>query len=437
MKVFVSFCTLFVIPALPAGARFADQKSEYAQITKSFIAPEFLYQTAVSNGMLLFLVMTTVIVFFLALAFSVSAISFRRENNKKAERWNRLETQWEPLILSVMEGEGRPEAVWEHVEKKDRLYFIDFLMRFARRFRGEELQVLSDLARPFLGEVAGHLKSHPPAQRARAIQALGFLGFRHYVNDIVAALNDTSPLVAMVAARVLAQREHPQYVSQVVDALHRFDDWSPKFLAAMLSAVGPEAAPVLREAYADSSRPLNIRAVSAEALRELNDFPAADLAAKVLGEEREPESAVHREGAPKEAEMAAPRPEMPAVAVDEERLEEGPISDQPNPHRDLIASSLRLVRSMGRPAHAEMVRPLCSSVDFVVRAFACRALGKIGSRSDIARLEAALMDASIWVALHAARALRELGADDTLREIAAQKHPRMGVASQVLAEAIR
>jgi hypothetical protein len=73
------------------------------------------------------------------------------------------------------------------------------------------------------------------------------LGLPRYASTVVAALDDPSPLVAMVAARSLAQEESTEYAHAVLKRLHRFGGWNRRFLASMLASMGPRVADTLRE----------------------------------------------------------------------------------------------------------------------------------------------------------------------------------------------
>ncbi|MEK8022585.1 MAG: HEAT repeat domain-containing protein [Candidatus Hydrogenedentota bacterium] len=454
MKVFARILLGGAIAATlvsPASATFAGQKDAYAAaIRRSFTEPDFLYNVALSHPFLLFLIASIAVLFIMSCVFCGLAVTYRRRNNAMAARWIRMEAEWEPYVVSVLNGEQLPVSVGDHVRGEDRLYFVDFLTRFTMRFQGEELEKISELARPFLPDVAAHLHMKSAAQRARAVQTLGVLAFSRYSVEILNALDDESPLVAMIAARTLSKKEHPEYVEPVILRLYRFHQWSPKFLASMLSTIGPKAAPLLRKAYAERSNDSQVRAVAAESLRMLNDLSSADLAATVLAEEKESETLTDREKRRRSAESArSSEKEMeearlegfdPGVAAASSAPVE-PVREAvegiPHPHRDLIASSLRLVRSFGRPEHADTARLFCDSSDFVLREFAFRALGRVGGGEDVQRLQDALDDSSVWVALHAARALRELGAENALRTLAEIEQPRSDIARQVLAESVR
>jgi len=325
----------------------------------------------------------------LVILFALVTVHLRLRNMRMAKRWQRLEAEWEPIVLDFLVGERTPEAVRERIKQKDSLYFLDFLLRFAQRLRGQEATAITQLAEPYLPALVAHVKKGDPTRRARAIQTLSLLGLDRYPEVVIAALDDSSPLVAMIAARALARKDHPEYAELILDKLHRFENWSRSYLVSMLTSVGPEVAPALRKTLADPEKPLGIRAVSADTLRSLNDLEAADLATRLLGNET---------------------------------------------NRDLIAAALRLLAEVGRPEHLEPVRRLCNSEDFVVRAQALRALGRLGGTEDLQLLRQGADDDSSWVALHAARGLREAGGEQLLHELSATEHPRSNLARQVLAE---
>jgi len=221
------------------------------------------------------------------------------------------------------------------------------------------------------------------------VQTVGEIGLPLYADLMIRALDDPSPLVAMVAARALARKEHPEYVRDVLDRLHRFSTWSPNFLSSMLAAVGADAMPILRDVFGDATRRPQVRAIVATALGYLHDSDAADVAAQVLLEETD---------------------------------------------REILAASLRLLGSVGQPKHIDAVRGKVTSPDFVVRASAVSALGNIGGPDDMTLLHTACEDESRWVAIHAARALRDAGHVDSLQQLAASGRARATLAMQVLSE---
>jgi hypothetical protein len=347
------------------------------------------FDYGLGEQLLLFLAISIGALFLCAVAFAVTVIVLRIRNQRKAERWKELEAKWEVAIFDVIAGDAAPERLWNLVAEDERIYCVDYILQFARRVTGEERRRLAALARPFLPVVAERVRSRDPQRRARAVQTLGELGLDSYADEVILALDDASPLVAMVAARALAREEHASHLGPVLSHLHRLTDWSPSFLAAMLSFVGPSAAPALRSELADPRRPPKVRAVIARALMNLNDYDAANVAARILEDESD---------------------------------------------RELVTSVLRLLAAIGREEHLPLVRRAARSDDFVVRAQAATALGNLGQREDMALLRDACEDDSQWVALRAARALRDAGEVERLAELAESDRPHAVLAMQVLSE---
>ncbi len=339
------------------------------------------------EGLALVLAVAIAGLFALALLFAAATLALRARNEFRARRWARLEAAWTPRLLELLAGDLAPAALAVEVAGRDRLRFVDFLLRFARRLRGAERETLIALAAPFLDDVAPLARRGSAETRALAVLMLGALGPERHAATVLAALNDPSPLVAMTAARTLARQGHAEHVGAILERLPRFAEWSPGFLASMLAAIGPGAAPALRALLADARRTPGDRFVAAEALRAMHDLEAADPASAVVATASDP---------------------------------------------DLLAAALRLLGAAGGAAHASTVRAACGSADPIVRAQACAALGAIGSAQDTALLRAALDDSSPWVVLHAARSLRNVGGDAVLRAVAAQ--PGADLVRQAAAE---
>ncbi|MEW6238545.1 MAG: HEAT repeat domain-containing protein [Candidatus Omnitrophota bacterium] len=348
------------------------------------------YALAQRDRLLLIVSITIIILLLFSFLFALAAVVLRLRNEKKAAYWKYLENKWEENILDALAGDKTPQDVWNLVHKKDCIYFVDFLMRYARRLAGAERDLLCRFAEPYLCRIEKIARKKNPEQRAWAIRILSLLGMQTHYPAIIAALDDSSPLVAMSAARALMAEKRPEWVGAVLQRLHRFDNWSASFLASMLSAVGSEIAPGLREIYSNPSVPARTRAVSAEALKRLNDWKAADAIPPILEREKD---------------------------------------------RDLLASSLRLLGRVGRGEHLPILRSLCGASDDAVRANAIRSLGFLGGKDDAPIFRAALDDPYPWVAIHAAWGLKDIGQTGLLREIAASAHPRAEIARQVLLEA--
>ena len=327
-----------------------------------------------------------------AFAFAFYAVNRRLRNIRTSQYWARLEQEWEPAILGVLSREDPEQVMWDRVRDEDELYFIDFLLRYARRVGGDERVVLAQLARPYLPKIHSRGRTGDAERRARSVQTLSVLGINDYIDEIIAALDDPSPLVAMTAARALMRREHPEYAPEVLRRLHRFTTWSSHYLASMLSAVGPQIAADVRRLFLNPDADTHSRSIAAEALAELNDLASAEAAVQVIENEDD---------------------------------------------HDLVGAALRLLGRIGLPTHLDRVRQLCRSRDFVIRIHALTALGQLGHAEDIPVLREALDDQSPWVARHAADGIRNLGGTEVLRQIAESDHPRSGLAREMLAEDLR
>jgi HEAT repeat protein len=338
---------------------------------------------------LLALIAVIVALLVVTLAFSAYTVVLRLRHEARRRLRARLAGAWEGPVLRALADPDLAPQVHGAVEARYRLHFVQFALEYSRRVRGEERRTLRALARPYLAPLAGRASSRRAEVRVRAVQTLGALGLPGYEREVLAGLDDPSPVVAMVAARSLARAEFPEHAAPVLARLHRFDGWSPRFLAAMLAAMGPQIAGELRRGLADEGRPAWVRAVEAEALRIQKDLGAADVAARLLGQPQDP---------------------------------------------DLLIAALRLLEVVGRPEHAAAVRALCGSAHVMVRAYALHSLGTLGDEGDVPRLIEAMEDPSPWVAIHAARGVRQAGAEQLLAHLAASDHPSALLAAQVMEE---
>ncbi len=350
---------------------------------------DFVSPFSADDRALLILAAFIAVFFILSLVFAFIAVYLRISNTLKAKRWADLEARWQTALFEVTSGDLQPDELLDLVAKRDRLYFVDYLVQYAVRFRGEELLILHRLAQRFLPLIRKWLTRGDPERRARTAQTLGILGGGEYMEDLVSALDDPSPLVSMIAARSLVERREMEYLKPVIEHLHRYTHWHLNYLATLLASVGPQAAPLLREMYADLANSSQVRALAAEALCRLKDIESADIAAETLKESHD---------------------------------------------RDLLASSLRLLKIVGRREHVDAVRSSCDTDDNVVKAQAFRALGSLGDAKDVGSLRAELSNPSPWVASHAARSLCEIGQEQVLMEYAESGGPGAEIARQVLAE---
>ena len=334
------------------------------------------------------LILTIVFLLILTLIIAMGVVLLRIKNNVIAKRYSRLEQSWEGQIMDYLSADGvdlKPIAI----RKADRLFFVQYLYRFASRLRGQELQIIKDLARPHLPMVARKLQSGYPELRARNINILATLGFPEFIQPIIEALNEDAPIVKMAAARILADSNYPEHIGLIMPVLSSFDEWSLNFLASMLAGMGPEIASRLREELLNPEGSVRVRIASAEALRRMGDLAAPDIAVQVLEFGLDPE---------------------------------------------LSASCLKILRDMGTPRHRPLLLGLVASPVEVIRIHAMSALGSVGSIKDSNTLRKGLDDPSAWVALQAARSMGHLNATELLEAIARSDHPRAAIARQILAE---
>lgn len=342
-----------------------------------------------TEGALIVLVVVIAGLFVTTILFSLYAILLRFRHARRDRLWLALSSRWEKPVLSAIVDPDTAPAVHEVVPHEYRLHFVNFVLEYSRRVRGEERITLRQLALPYLDEIAERTKHRDPGVRTRAVQTLGTLGLPKYSGEVLAGLDDPSPLVSMVAARYLARAEFPEFAPVVLQHLEKFEGWNRRFLASMLAAIGAETSPMLRSGLEDDGTPDWLRSVFAEALRMQRDQEAGDLAARVLSD---------------------------------------------TVSQNLCASLLRLLAEVGRPEHLPVVRELCRSDDVIVRAQALHALGMLSDGSDLETLLGAMSDSSPWAALHAARGVREAGGRSLLVEMVDSEAEHARLAGQVLFE---
>ena len=355
--------------------------------------PSTLHEHAGTQWVLVALIVSVGVLGVIALLFAAAVLVLRVHNERTRERWIELEARWTTDLLDLVT--GVPEAaaaLREKVAPGEERSFLDFLIRFGRRLSGGERALLAALAKPLLHHLVPDLASRSPESRARAVQTLAIFGLPEHEAEVVGALRDPSPIVALTAAWALARREHDRYADDIVAQLERFESWSTDFVASMLARIGPAVAAPLRRIFGDPAARARSRVVAGQALRHLNDLPAAEIAAGILGAERD---------------------------------------------REVLAAALRVLEHIGRPAHAPAVRALVqASDDPVVHKNAIEVLSRLGGDDeDVEAARRALSDPSPWVAMAAARALEYLGRRDILADVATTaEHPRAVLAQQVLAE---
>lgn len=348
----------------------------------------FTYFLQHSAAHLLWLLSIAIIVLMIVTAVFVLLTVYLRIRHFMTDKHVRhLEKTWRPALMDVLAGDQAPTHLWQRVAKYDGLFFMEFLLKYALRFKGQERKLLCQLAAPYLKQAEKVSHSWMPEQRAHAIQILSLLGLQSHAHVVIRGLSDRSPIVSMVAARALTKSGQVEYAQAVMAQLYRFDTWNIHFLSSMLAAVGAVIAPQLRQLFLDPQQPVLSRTVAADTLLKTHDLKAADDAVKVLAQE---------------------------------------------PHQELQAAALRLLGAVGRSEHITVIRQWCFARDFFIRAHAVSALGRLGSESEIPYLRKAFEDPSPWVAFHAATSLKKLSGTEILEQIIQSAHPRAMIAEQVL-----
>jgi hypothetical protein len=308
-----------------------------------------------------------------ALGFVLASLYLRARNNAIARSWAAFEARCDPVMLDVLAGAAPPESLRAVLAPRDDRRFVEYLLRYGRRIRGQERALLGAIAAPHLHAVSGDLRSRSVERRARATQSIGELGPTVYRAELLDALDDPAPLVCMVAAVALSREYRADDVLRVIRSTSRLTLLTTRLLVSMLHRLGPESAWAFREVLADRSQPPKLRAVAAKVLAGFNDQAAADIAL---------------------AEVRA-------------------TSDT-----DLRVALLQLLQRVGSAEHLVVARQLTADPDAAVRGAAVRMVGAVGGEADLPLLQAALEDPVSWVAIHAAEALRRAGRGDLLEAAA-------------------
>ncbi len=347
------------------------------------------------------------IVLLLALAFvaAVAVFVLRLLHNLRHKREQELESVWESRIVELIvccEVDGVPDVTASKLsDYRDEIVgmsrsrqrsLLELIVRHAFVVTGEALHRLCLLAEPAIGAARELTGRRDPAMRALGVHVLGTLALSTHEEEVVRFLDNGVPIVAKTAARTLARSGEARFVRPILATAARLEHWALSEIVSVLQDIGPAARDDLRAVYADPGEPSQGRVICAETLRWLNDLAAADTATRILLTETD---------------------------------------------RDLLASSLRLLRRVGSAEHAPAIRRMCTSHDPVVRLNALAALATTGDDvdgEDEARMTVALTDPVSWVAIRAARGLREMQRPGPLRDAVALEHPRSALAYDVWPE---
>ena len=138
-----------------------------------------------------------------ALLFRTRTIAKERVTKERSE-------QWQGALHRFLYDGADAETLWSTVDQDSRMDFLNFLLLYVRRLEGEEREAVCRLAEPNLLPILEQLDASAEGLRMRTVQTLGELGLPRYGDQVIAALDDPSPVVAMVAASTLARAETPE-----------------------------------------------------------------------------------------------------------------------------------------------------------------------------------------------------------------------------------
>jgi HEAT repeat protein len=347
-----------------------------------------IQQFSSTDRVLLGLIVSILLLLGLTMLFLILALFYRYQNHRKALRWNRLEEQWSDVIFEILSGTVQPDELMGQVAKQDQLFLLDYLSRYAKWLRGYERNLLFEMAHPFLPLLEDRIRKGDPEQRARAVRTLAILTDNRTNAVYLHALRDPSPLVSMMAARILLKNPTPESTREILSRIDQMD-WNVSYLSNMLVQGGAVIIPTLREELADTTLSTRKRTIVCEALRGLNDSGALPLAYAILEEKEEPE---------------------------------------------LFSAVLRLIADLGYETHLPAVLRCCESPNEVIRINAYKALSQLCDPSHHAILSQGIDDNSPWVAFHAVRGLKAMDQNQELAGLVLAGHPRSELIEQVLKE---
>jgi HEAT repeat protein len=343
--------------------------------------------TSFEHRLLLVMSDSVLVLLALTVAFGMLALWLRFQHNRHERLWQGLHQLWDEDILNVLSGDMSAIAFRKLVKPEHELNFVRFLAPYGWRLRGSDLGVLKELVQHYMPHVARQLQHKDAGVRAWAVNVISLFGMPEYEFEIFKAIEDEAAVVVMFAASTLLAQKRVHYITPVLDHVQRFDKWNINSLASLLSAMGPEAVPILEKIYLNPNRDVRTRRIAALALANFADYAVADAAA---------------------AQLAT-------------------IKDM-----ELAVATLKLLSQVGQAHHRAAVKDLCVAPSEVLRVNAMRTLRALCTPEDRDFLLDAMNDASPWVARQAVWALKDLGATDLLEQLVRDGHPRATLARQVL-----
>jgi hypothetical protein len=335
------------------------------------------------------LILSILFLLFFVIFLGFTTFYLRIKNHLRFKKFSQLEKVWEPILLDILSEDRSPEDVQAYVNQDSMWQFLSYLSRFIAVVDGDARKQLIDAGSPYIKHVVRKLRSWKIEKRAEVISLMNRLDPEKYDNEFRKALNDSSFLVNMVAAKALARKGQTENGEAILDNLDRFHIWSVNLLSSVIAQVGISLAPALRNLMLNRNKPVWQRVIAIETLIKLYDFKSGDYCEDICSE---------------------------------------------GENREVIAAYLRLMRLIADERHASAMRKLCERDDPVILSNAVRVLTQISTEENETCYKKAMDNPSIWVVINVAWGLKESGKLDILRKYAYSDHPRAGLTRQILTE---
>ena len=276
-------------------------------------------------------------------------------------RQRRLLDTWRPRMLASLAFDSEPEPL-PVLRPGEVPGFLELWNHLQGSVRGEARERLNRLARQLgLDRIARRcLARSGMRRRLMAISTLGQLGDHEAWEGLRAAALSSHPLLSITAARALLQIDALAAMPLLMPAFVNRSDWPLARVASILREAGPDIV----------SQPLAAAADGASPEHQARVVSLFDLA-------------------------------HPEVVVPVLRA----LIGQPDTDDRTLTACLRVLHD---PRLLDQVRILADHPRWHIRMEAAKALGRMGSPSDLLRLEQLLTDPQWWVRYRAAQALTRL-----------------------------
>lgn len=310
------------------------------------------------DPLLRFAIVSGLLVFLLTFVLLVAIIVLRAVTDRRERLEAALAERWHPVFFHAVEG---MPYVAPRLLGRDREVILLVWIHFVESIGGEARRRLRRLARElqFAGTAVRLLERRNFRSRLLAVAVLGRMKSRRAWSQLVRLAADPNPALSMLAARALLQIDARAGLPIVIGQIVRRDDWPAVRLAAMLDEV-PSAQ------------------LSEELLRTLREV-GVDAAPRLL---------------PLLDDSASAKV-WPVLA---------PLLRAERPPAILVAA----LKACSDPRAIVAVRYLAGHGEWIVRAQAAAALGRLGFNEDVPRLQALLGDPEWWVRYRAGLALTRM-----------------------------